>query len=99
MVGNVKKMFWVHFCNCINYLDSVFLQKRYLTSPLGHNHKEFPRIEINPRKWSAVQTEDSHKLGRGEMGSIMVAIIKFHWDIANSQHANIINESGWECQL
>lgn len=33
------------------------------------------------------------------MGSIMVAIIKFHWDIANSQHANIINESGWECQL
>lgn len=42
---------------------------------------------------SAVQTEDSCRLGEGgrrEMGSIMVAIIKLHWDMPNSQHANII---------
>lgn len=40
------------------------------------------------------EVEDSCRMGGGggrrEMGSIMVAIIKLHWDMANSQHANIV---------
>ena len=39
------------------------------------------------------EVEDSCRMvggGRREMGSIMVAIIKLHWDMPNSQHANIV---------
>ena len=74
MVGKVKKIFMIHLCNWIKHLDTEEVEEAFCRS--------------------AVQTEDSCRMGGGggrrEMGSIMVAIIKLHWDMANSQHANIV---------